>query len=57
MNRGRSRCVAALVCLLAGLLLGGACGCQMMKNKQQREKFEKTQQEFSCGEPMPGAIQ
>jgi hypothetical protein len=47
----------ALVCLLAGLLLGGACGCQMMKNKQQREKFEKTQQEFSCGEPMPGAIQ
>jgi hypothetical protein len=51
----RSRCVVAVLWLIAGLFVASTSGCQMMRNKQQRERFEKSQQEFSCGEPMPSA--
>jgi hypothetical protein len=49
----RFRSVA--VWLLACLLVAGTCGCNLLRKKQERERFEKNQHEFSCGEPMPTA--
>jgi hypothetical protein len=54
LSEGRSS-RRSLVWLLASLLITGTCGCHIMKKKQDRERFEKAQQEFSCGEQMPPA--